>query len=185
MLIFLTLALAGFLVLVVGPLLGHEHDHDGHFDHDVGHGHDLGHGEPSVSIFSLRVVGTFIMAFGSGGAIGRGYGYGMLESSLIGVGSGVALAGLLYILLRMLYSQQSDSLVATEQAVGAKGVVTVEIGPASVGSVEVMLAGQSRTYLARSADGAGIAKGREVTVVQTRGSELTVAPAAPSTAANH
>jgi len=47
-------------------------------DHDAGHadsGHDAGHdSEPAVSIFSTfstKVIGTFIMGFGGGGAIAQ------------------------------------------------------------------------------------------------------------------
>src|SRR5689334_7424425 len=113
MLIFLALAFFGFVILVGGAILGHDHDHDVHFDHD--HDHDASHtGEPTVSIFSLKVIGSFIMAFGSGGAIAKWLGYEGIKPSLIGLVAGLSLGLFMYGLLRLLYKQQSDSLVSTD-----------------------------------------------------------------------
>ena len=71
MLIFLAIMTAGLIILIGGFLFGHDHDAD-HGDH----GHDGGHdSEPAVSIFSTKVIGTFIMGFG-GGAMGAGRGAG-------------------------------------------------------------------------------------------------------------
>ncbi len=172
MLIFLALVFLGFVVLVGGALFGHDHDHDAHFDHD--HDHDVTHGEPTVSIFSLKVIGSFIMAFGAAGAIASWNGYGWIASSLIGLVAGSLLGFFMLAILRVLYSQQSNSLVSTDQTIGKNGFVTVEIGNTSVGSVDVMLAGQVRTYLARSTNGTTIPKGSGVTIVRTNGSEVIV-----------
>ncbi len=170
MLIFLALAFLGFVVLAGGALIGHDHDHDPHFDHD----HDAGHGgEPTVSIFSLKVIGAFVMAFGCGGAIAIWLGYGGLKPSLIGLVAGFLLGCFMYGVLRLLYSQQSDSLVSTDKALGKTGVVRVELGEQSIGSVDIMLEGQNRNYLARSSKGI-IPKGSEVKVLRTNGSELVV-----------
>src|SRR5258706_2098812 len=88
--IYLSLAFLGFVVLAGGAIFGHDHDHDPHFDHDHDHGgHDGSHGgEPTVSIFSLKVIGAFIMAFGCGGGGSYWSGYRWLQYSFIGLGSG-------------------------------------------------------------------------------------------------
>lgn len=174
MLTFLALTFLGFVILVGGALFGHDHDHDGHFDHDQSHDSDGHSGEPTVSIFSMKVMGAFIMTFGAGGAIAYWNDYGWVYSSLIGIATGFSFGGIMYLLLRVMYSQQSNSLVSTEQAVGKTGIVSVEVGETSVGSVEIMLAGQSRDYLARSSAGVKIPKGSEVKVVRTSGSEVVV-----------
>jgi membrane protein implicated in regulation of membrane protease activity len=167
---FLALAFLGFVLLAGGAIFGHDHDHDVHFDHD----HDVGHaGEPTVSIFSLKVIGAFIMAFGCGGATATWLGYGGLKPSLVGLVAGLSIGFFMYGILRLLYSQQSDSLVSTDKALGKTGVVVVEVGEQSIGSVDVMLEGQTRNYLARSSSGV-IPKGDEVKVVRVNGSELVV-----------
>jgi membrane-bound ClpP family serine protease len=173
MLVLGAIALFGVILLVGGSLTGH--DHDVHLDHDThsDHGHDADHGEPTVSIFSLKVIGTFLMAFGAAGAIAGYNGAGTLASSLCGLAAGVGLGGIMYGILWFMYGQQATSLIDAQSLVGQQAVVTVGIDKGSCGQVEVTLAGQRRTYLAASAGGA-IPRGRTVEVVSTQGSQLTV-----------
>jgi membrane-bound ClpP family serine protease len=175
MLIFVCITVAGFILLVGGSIFGHDHDvdhdHDGHFDH----GHDGGHdAEPSVSMFSVKVIGSFIMGFGAGGAIAAFYGAGPLTASFIGLAVGFLIGLLMYWVMRLIYSQQSTSIVNTDAAVGETGTVTVAIGRNGTGEVAINLRGQHRNFLARSADTNAIARGRQVRVVRTTGSELVV-----------
>jgi hypothetical protein len=66
MFVFIAIAAAGFILLLGGSVFGHDHDHDAHVDHE----HDgEGADEPTVSIFSIKVLATFVMGFGAGGAI--------------------------------------------------------------------------------------------------------------------
>src|SRR3989442_567181 len=161
MLIFLAITFLGFVLLAGGALLGHDHD----IDHDHDHGHEADQGnEPTVSIFSFKVIGAFIMGFGAAGAIADYYGSGWLASSLSGLATGILLGLFMYGILRMVYSQQSDSLVPTEQAVGKSGLVTIGIDKDSVGQVDVALGGQHRSYLARELSGQAVPKGRLVVV---------------------
>ena len=172
MIIFLAITFLGFVLLTGGSLLGHDHDASDH-DHDHGHEADQGN-DPTVSIFSFKVIGAFIMGFGAAGAIADYYGTGWLASSLAGLATGIALGLFMYGILRMVYSQQSDSLVPTDHAIGKNGLVTIGIDKNSVGQVNVALSGQSRNYLAREISGEAIPKGRVVVVRETNGSELLV-----------
>jgi membrane-bound ClpP family serine protease len=171
MLIFIGITVAGFVLLVGGSLFGHDHDadhgHDGHVDHDAA-------GEPTVSLFSVRVIGTFVMGFGAGGAIGAHYGLSDIPASLVGLGTGALMGLAMYGILHLIYGQQSTSLVATANAVGRMGTVTVPIAAGGTGQVELTLQGQHRAYIARSAAGEAIAKGSNVTVVRTAGSQVVV-----------
>jgi membrane-bound ClpP family serine protease len=175
MLIFVCITVAGFILLVGGSLFGHDHDgdhdHGGHLDH----GHDVGHDlEPTVSIFSVKVIGSFIMGFGAGGAIAAFYGAGPLTASFIGLAVGVLIGLLMYGIMRLIYGQQSTSIVNTDAAVGEIGTVTVAIGRNGTGEVAINLRGQHRNFLAQSADANAIARGRQVKVVRTTGSQLIV-----------
>ena len=172
MIIFLAITFLGFVLLTGGSLLGHDHDASDH-DHDHGHEADQGN-DPTVSIFSFKVIGAFIMGFGAAGAIADYYGTGWLASSLAGLATGVALGFFMYGILRMVYSQQSDSLVPTDHAIGKSGLVTIGIDKNSAGQVNVALSGQHRNYLARGISGEAIPKGKVVVVRETSGSELLV-----------
>jgi membrane-bound ClpP family serine protease len=175
MLIFVCITAAGFILLVGGSIFGHDHDvdhdHDGHFDH----GHDAGHGtDATVSMFSVKVIGSFIMGFGAGGAIAAFYGADPLKASFIGLAVGFLMGLLMYWVMRLIYGQQSTSIVTTNTAVGEIGTVTVPIGRNGTGEVAITLRGQHRSFLARSADTNAIPKGRQVRVVHTTGSQLVV-----------
>ncbi len=169
MLIFFAIAVAGFIVVAGGALFG---DHG----HDAGHGVDHGGDHDSiVSVFSPRVIGTFIMGFGAGGTIAVYSGAGTMAASFAGLGVGVALGGVMYLITSMFYSQQSTTIVRMDEVVGRTGIVTVAIDPGSVGKVEVAIGDLRRDYLARAADRSkALGRGQSVKVTAHHGSELTV-----------
>src|SRR2546427_6127535 len=98
MLVFLAITFLGFVLLAGGSLLGHDHDAD--HDHDHGHEADQGN-EPTVSIFSFKVIGAFIMGFGAAGAIADYYGGGWGASSFSWFGKGILLRLFLYFIPMM------------------------------------------------------------------------------------
>lgn len=173
MLIFLAIAVASFL-LVAGSFLfgGHDGDHDGHDHHDVGH--DGADADPTISFFSPKVIGTLTMGFGAAGAIARYYGATNLIASLWGLGTGVALATVMYQMMKLVYKQQASSLIATDTALGRHGLVTTAIDAQAVGEVSLTLGGQYQTYLAKSSTGQAISKGSTIKVVSVVGSQLVV-----------
>jgi membrane-bound ClpP family serine protease len=170
MLIFLAIMTAGLIILIGGFLFGHDHDAD-HGDH----GHDGGHdSDPTVSIFSTKVIGTFIMGFGGGGAIAQYAWDEMIRSSFTGLGTGVVMGAFMYFIMRLMYGQQSTSLVETSTIVGRTGTVATAIGSHSVGQVVVVVGEQTFTYLARSSGEKEIAKGKIVKVIASSGSDIVV-----------
>jgi membrane-bound ClpP family serine protease len=177
LLIYGAIALAGLILLVGGALFGHDHDGDHGFDHGFDHGGDHGAdhgGEAVVSIFSMRVIGTFIMGFGGGGTIGAFYGLSTIGCSLAGLAVGVLMGALMYVVLRVMYSQQSNSLISSTNLVGENGVVTIPIGRNFPGEVQVTTGSRSSTWLAVSAPGETISKGQTVIVLEAHGSQLLV-----------
>ncbi len=165
MLIFASLALLGVILLVGGSLLGHDHDHD------VSDGHDADHGnEPTISIFSTKVIGMFIMGFGAGGCIMQYYVPDPMLSSLVGAGTGVFLGAVMYYSLKIIYSQQSNSAVSMNSLIGRVGVVTVEIRKGLSGQVQV----GNDLYLALESSGNNIPKGGAISVVGVQGNYLVV-----------
>lgn len=173
MLIFLAIMLGGIVILIGGSIFGHDHDSD--VDHDVDGDADHDHGEATVSLFSPKVIGTFIMGFGASGGIAKFYHMDNVGASLIGVGSGIVLGLLMYFAMRLMYSQQGWTTVKNSQAVGQTGMVIVSIDPGEVGQVKVNLGEQSETFFARSADPSRpIPRGASVRVKDEKGGELLV-----------
>jgi membrane protein implicated in regulation of membrane protease activity len=171
MLIFIAIAIGAFLLVAGSFLFGH--------DHDVGHDHDLGHdmgadAEPTISFFSVKTMATLLMGFGSAGAIAMQYGANHLVASLVGLGCGLVLAALMYLVLSLFYQQQASSLIATSDAMGCSGTVTASIVENGLGEVSLSVDGQYTTYSASSRDGLEISKGQTVRVVRTMGSQLVV-----------
>lgn len=168
--IFIALALGGFLLLVGSMLFGHEHD--GVVEHDLG-GHDVDHGsEPTMSIFSTKVIGAFLMAFGAAGALSSYSGDGWIKASLIGLAPAFIASALMYFILGMLYKQQASSNVSAKDVVGLKGTVSTSIRPPAPGEIRLESSGQTMTYLARSSR--EIQNGKTVIVKSNIGSELVV-----------
>jgi membrane-bound ClpP family serine protease len=173
MLIFIGIALAGFILVSGGFLFGHDHD----LGHDVGHdiGHDVNpESEGTISIFSTKVLGTFVMGFGAAGAIAQFYKLNYTQSSLIGVTSGIVLGAITYVILLLFIREQASSLIPAEAVIGCVGVVTTSIDPNGVGEVGVSAEGEYRNYSARATGAQSIEKGRRVRVARMVGGVLIV-----------
>lgn len=173
MAIFVAIALAAFIVVAGAFLFGHDHDFGGGVDHDFSH--DVGpdtHG--IIGIFSTKVIFTFIMGFGAAGAIAQFYGTGYPIASLVGVAAGIVLATIMYGIILLFTEQQSNSLIGGDSLLGCAGTVTVPIDKDSIGEIGVSVAGEYRTYAARTQGATTLPKGHSVRIVNATGSVLTV-----------
>ncbi len=180
MLVFVSIAITGTLFLIGSHIFGGGDEHEGAFDHDhdVHLDHDADHGEisdePTISIFSMKVLSSFVTAFGAAGAIARHLDASYELASVIGVGVGVLAAGLMYGVMRILYSQQSTSILNPNTCIGQNGVVTTTISEKGMGEVSILVKGQSQTYFAYSKNGNLIQKGSSIIVVDVVGGKLYV-----------
>ena len=180
MLIYAGIAVFGFLFLVVmlfvGEVFGADHDvggHDVHFEHgDVGGG---------PSIFSARIMASFITAFGVGGVVARYYGLSHPAASGVGIVTGIVLAGVVYQFAKILYSQQASSEVRMPALIGRDAEVSVAIPKGGVGQVTVSFGGERTEHLARSQDGRAVARGALVVIRGLGGDSVVVAPAGSET----
>ncbi len=176
--VFMALAIAGVIVLVGGMLFGAGHDLGHDLIHEMGHhggshGGD-GHHDQPISIFSIKIIATFVMAFGAAGSIATYLGLSPLVSSLIGVAAGVAVGFLVLIGLRSLYANQSEPEPSSASVAGKIGIVTTQIDPGQLGEVEVSVGMGRRAYRARSAVRRSISPGTRVKVVEVNGTEIFV-----------
>jgi membrane protein implicated in regulation of membrane protease activity len=175
MFIYAAIGAFGFLFLVVmlfvGDLFGGDHEiHVG----DIGADHgDFGH-EGGPSIFSARIMASFLTAFGVGGVVARYYGLSHPASAGCGVVAGVIMSGLVYQFAKILYSQQASSEVHMAGLIGKTAEVTVGIPPGGMGQVTLEYGGERTTQIARSKDGSAIAPGTVVVVTALLGDSIVV-----------
>jgi membrane protein implicated in regulation of membrane protease activity len=175
MVVYAAISIFGFIILLVMLLAGDVfggHDADG-FDHGGGLEHA---GGPSV--FSVRIMASFLTAFGVGGVVARYYGFSHPASSGIGAVTGAVMSGLVYEFARILYSQQASSEVHMSSLVGRSAEVSVAIPAGGVGQVALTVGGERTEHIARSADGRAITRGTDVTITAVRGDSIVVAPPA-------
>jgi membrane protein implicated in regulation of membrane protease activity len=174
MLIFAAIGAFGLLFLLVMLFFGGGHDlHVGDMDggHDVSHAPD---GEGGPSIFSSRIIASFISAFGFGGTIGRYLEFGYPASSAFGIVSGVVLASIVFKFAEILYSQQASSEVKMTSLVGMTAEVAIAIPEGHLGQISLSAAGERSMHIARSRDGKAIPQGTSVVIRELRGDYVLV-----------
>ena len=176
MLIYAAIGAFGLLFLLIMLFVGEVFGGD----HDIAHDHDVGgdHGDAGgPSMFSARVIASFLTAFGVGGVVGRYYNLSHPVSSGVGVASGIVMSGLVYQFAKILYSQQASSEIQMAGLVGRSAEVSVAIPDGGVGQVALTYGGERTEHIARSTDGAAIPRGAEVVVTGLRGDSVVVARA--------
>ena len=174
MLIFAAIGAFGLLFLLVMLFFGGGHDlHIGDMDggHDVSHAAD---GEGGPSIFSSRIIASFVSAFGFGGTIGRYLEFGYPASSAFGIVSGVVLASIVLKFAQILYSQQASSEVKMTSLVGMTAEVAIAIPEGHLGQISLSAAGERSMHIARSRDGKAIPQGTSVVIRELRGDYVVV-----------
>jgi membrane protein implicated in regulation of membrane protease activity len=175
MFIYAAIGAFGFLFLVVmlfvGEVFGGDHDiHAG----DIGADHgDVSH-EGGPSIFSARIMASFLTAFGVGGVVARYYGLPHPAAAGCGVVAGIVMSGLVYQFARILYTQQASSEVRMAGLVGRTAEVTVGIPQGGVGQVTLEYGGERTTQIARSSGGEAIPPGTAVSVRALLGDSIVV-----------
>jgi membrane protein implicated in regulation of membrane protease activity len=178
MLLYGAIAAFGFLFLLimlfVGDVFGGDHEVGAH-EISVDHGDSDAGGGPSI--FSARIMSSFVTAFGVGGVVARYYNLSHPAASGVGVVSGIVLASLVYQFAKFLYSQQASSDVKMTGLIGRSAEVSVAIPGGGVGQVTLMFGGERSEHIARSADGSALARGADVIITGLRGDSIVVVPA--------
>jgi membrane protein implicated in regulation of membrane protease activity len=175
MFIYAAIGAFGFLFLLVmlfvGELFGGDHEiHVG----DVGADHgDFTH-EGGPSIFSARIMASFLTAFGVGGVVARYYNLPHPAAAGCGVVTGMVMSGLVYQFAKILYSQQASSEVRMVGLIGKSAEVTVGIPRGGMGQVTLEYGGERTTQIARSKDGGAIPPGTVVAVTALLGDSIIV-----------
>lgn len=167
--VFLMISGIGFVFLLVSLVLGDIFDMFG-FDTGLDGAAD-GH-----ALLDSRVISVFVTSFGGFGAIGIQMGLGIVASSMIGLGGGMVLGGMVSLFARFLYRQQSTSSVGTTQMIGRTAQVIVSIPPGSLGQVSCRIGEERVEKLARSKEHKEIKAGSIVRVDEIAGDSVIVSP---------
>ena len=167
LIVFLGIAALGFVFLLISLVVGDVFDSFG-FDTGLDGATD-GH-----ALLDSRVISVFVTAFGGFGAIGIQMGLSIVASSLLGLGGGIILGGVVSLFGRLLYKQQATSSVTTSQLIGRPAQVTVSIAPGSLGQVSCRVGEERVEKLARARDGREIKVGATVRVEEVAGDSLIV-----------
>lgn len=169
LMIFLGIGALGFVFLLISLVVGDIFDSFG-FETGLDGATD-GHG-----LLDSRVISVFVTTFGGFGAIGIQAGLSIVLSSLLGLGGGIVLGGVVSLFGRFLYSQQATSSVNTSQLVGRSAQVIVSIAPGSLGQVSCRVGEERVEKLARARDNREIKAGATVRVEEVAGDSLIVSP---------
>ena len=172
-LIYVSLLVIGFVYALISAFFGWLGDHDVGDVHADASGHlDVAQPHP----ISGTTVATFITGFGGGGTIAHHtLGWSLFPGLLLATASGVALAGLAFAALDLLFSHtQAGSEYNVEDTVGSTAEVITPISAEGTGEIAYIVKGQRERAAARSVDGTAIAKGRSVVIEKFAGATAYV-----------
>jgi hypothetical protein len=186
---FVAIGAVGLLLLLLSFVLG-EVEHDVELSHpelDVGHeveSHDLGHAGDlhTPSWLSMKVITASMVGFGAFGYIASSSGIPELLAWPIAAVGFLALgAGTLFLVLKPLASQQSNTLLSRASYRGLIAKVTLEIPAGRSGFVVFQDRNGARVtqQAVAAAEGDAIAQGTEVYIVDITESGVTVMPSSP------
>jgi membrane protein implicated in regulation of membrane protease activity len=161
--VFLATCAAGFVFLMASLIFGEMFEF---FDTDI----DAG----GPGIFSSRVIGVFITAFGGFGAIGVYYGLSPVGASLLGIASGVIFAAAIYSIARFLYRQQASSDVLSSDLVGQSCRVVISIPSGGMGQVRCRIGEELVDKIAQARDGGAIPANTPVHIEEVLGETVIV-----------
>jgi len=160
---FLICAFAGAGFLFVSLILG---DITGGLDSFLeSHGIDFFHGSHDGPGFTdSRVLSTFLATFGCIGYLALTNGLTLLGATLSAAVSGFILGGVVYYFAKLLYSQQSNSSVTSQDLLGRSAQVTVSIPAGGVGMVSCRVGEERIEKIARTVDGGAVEAGTTVMI---------------------
>jgi membrane protein implicated in regulation of membrane protease activity len=163
--VFLAIAAVGFLFLLIALVFGELFDHIG-VDSDVDSG--------GPGFFSGRVMSVFVTTFGGFGALATYYGLSPVPASIVGFGSGLVFASLIYAFARFLYGQQASSQVDAADLVGQTARVVIAIPAGGVGQIRCRVGEELVDKIAQSRDGAAIPENVSVRIDEILGETVIV-----------
>lgn len=168
MILFLTVAFAGFFLVSMSMLFGGSGDFDmGDMAGDIDHG-----GGPGF--LNLKVIAMGLCGWGIAGGIAHSFGMDRLMSSIIGIGGAVVLGSIGLAIMKVFYQSQSPFSIEDEDYHGHTGRTLYEIPKDGLGQIICNIKGTSLTLMAKDEHGKKIAKDTVVEIVSRQGGMVIV-----------
>lgn len=179
--VFLSIFLVGVTISSLSIFFGghgdHDTDSDGDSDHDSDHDgeHESGglQGLP-LAVFSIRGMALLSTGFGGVGLLVYLYSGRIFFATLSGGLFGYGFAMLILYGLRIFKSQQANSMISTEDAIGGTGIVTTSIPAGGYGQVRIVIGGTEMYKMSTSTSSNAIKEGTPVRVDRVDGGTLSV-----------
>jgi len=123
-----------FLALSIfgGDADGVDLDIDGDFDIS-----DVEAGVDSPSVFSMKFIATFLLAFGIAGVVVSYNGGGVGAQLGWGAGIGLAVSALYFFIMKFMYSMQGSSIVDAESLIGKTAIVSIPTTSSGKGQIRI------------------------------------------------
>ncbi|GAB4319259.1 MAG: hypothetical protein Kow0059_13130 [Candidatus Sumerlaeia bacterium] len=162
MILFLTIAVAGFIMVAASMLFGGDVDADaGDLVGDVGH--------PGAGVLNLKVISMAVCGWGVAGGLAHYLGMDRVGASLVGVGGAVVLGGIGLVIMNLFYRSQAPFVIRDADYLHTTGRTLYEIPPGGLGQIICSVKGTSLTLMARDEKGRRIPKDSIVEIVGREG----------------
>jgi membrane protein implicated in regulation of membrane protease activity len=172
---YIMFTLVGVIFLVLSMLGG---DVEAELDLDVGDpDFDISDAESdsgSTSLFSIRTLATFLLAFGVAGIVCMYNDKGIAAQLIWGFISGAGVAFLYFLVMRFMYSMQGSSMISANNLIGKDAVVTIPTTETGIGQVRVMTNSGNYEYTCREKEGKKLKQNETVKVLSSTAGTLTV-----------
>ena len=169
--LFWGIGLVGLLLIILQAILGLFVGHDG--DASASGSVDLqgGHGG-GASIVSIKTISAMLLGFGFGGALLMKNGFSVGFSALGGIGLGLVIGGLYFLLMNSLYRLRSDGTSVLSEAINRSGTVYLRIPGKISGAGEIQVSFGGRLQNVRAyTQGLEIPTGAAVRVIALHGDQ--------------
>ena len=172
---YIIFAIIGVVLLGISIMGG---DADGDLDLDVGDSDfDISDAEVSVdspSVFSIRTLATFLLAFGLAGIVCIQGDKGIGLQLIWGFASGLFISALYFLVMKLMYSMQGSSMTDAKSFIGREAVVSIPTTESGVGQVRVMTGNGNFEYTCREKDGKKLEQNEVVNVLSSGSGTLVV-----------
>jgi membrane protein implicated in regulation of membrane protease activity len=128
----------------------------------------------STSLFSIRTLATFLLAFGIAGIVCIYNDKSVAAQLIWGFASGAFVGFLYYLVMRFMYSMQGSSMITANNLIGKDAVVTIPTTETGIGQVRVMTNSGNYEYTCREKDGKKLKQNETVKVLSSVAGTLTV-----------
>lgn len=128
----------------------------------------------SPSVFSMRTISTFLLAFGIAGIVTVYNGGGLGAQISAGFIAGFTTAAFYFFVMKGMYSMQGSSNVDSSNMVGSIGTVTTPTTDTGICQVRVNSHVGAHEYTCREVNNKKLKQNQSVKVIQAFGGTLTV-----------